>query len=248
MTTRLKGSVALITGGAGDIGRAVAVALVAEGAHPVIADLDYENANELVRSIRSSGGSATAVQVDLSDPLQCRTLVEQTIEDLGSLEVLVNCAAVTKRGTISDITQADWDRLVAINLSSVFWTCRAAVEHMDRVGAGVIVNIGSIAGLRGLPGSPAYAATKGGVVALSRALAIDHARAGVRIHSVNPPAVDTRLFRAMFEGGQEPEEDRRRFEASEGAGRVLRPEEIAELVAFLARGDGPIFSPEPLVT
>jgi NAD(P)-dependent dehydrogenase (short-subunit alcohol dehydrogenase family) len=246
--SRLQDSVALVIGGAGDIGLAIAAKLIECGAHVVIADVDLERATEAITSLGGARSAASAVGIDLADPRQCGSLVEQTVRDHGSLATVVNCAAVTRRGLVSEISQSDWDRIVAVNLSAVFWTCKAAIEHMEKAGDGVIVNVGSIAGLRGLPGSPAYAATKGGVIALSRALAIDYAASGVRVHVVNPPAVDTPLFRAMFANENDPVEARRRFEAGEGAGRVLKREEIAALVAFLAEGNGPVYSPEPLVT
>lgn len=241
----LDGTVAVIAGGAGDIGAAIGGALAEKGATVVLADLDDERARQLAAEF--GPGPVEAVAVDLSEGQQAHEMIDAVAERFGRIDTLVNAAAVTRRGRINEVPSDAWDRLVAVNLSSVYWTCRAAIPHMTATGGGVIVNIGSLAALRALPGSPLYAATKGGVVALSRALAIDHARDGIRVYSVNPPAVDTRLYRRMFEVEDDPEAARRSYEASEGAGRVLSTGEIAALVVFLAERQGPVFSPEPIV-
>ncbi len=245
--SRIDGSIAVVTGGAGDIGHAIGSALAEEGATVILADVDEVRAQEFATILRESGGHVEVLQVDLSDANAAGDMVHRVVSEHGALHTLVNAAAVTARGQIYDLPEDTWDRLLAVNLSSVYWTCRATIRHMIDADGGVIINIGSVAGLRGLPGSPAYAATKGGVVALSRALAVDHASDGIRVYSLNPPAVDTRLYRAMFRNEDDPERSMRRFAASEGAGRVLTTVEIAALVIFLAEGQGPVFSPEPLV-
>ena len=164
------------------------------------------------------------------------------------VDVLVDAAAVTQRAPIHEFEPNMWASLVSVNLSSVFWTCRTVIARMlAEEKGGVIVNLGSIAGIRGMPGSPAYAATNGGVVAPSRALALEHARDGIRVHSVTPPAVDTRLFRAMFDSEADPVNTRADFEAEQVAGRVLSVTEIACLIEYLVRGEGPIYSSDPLV-
>lgn len=243
----LKGMVAVITGGGGDIGGAIGVELAQRGATVVLADIDTDRASEFERHVDDSDGRLVVEAVDLSDPDSTRDLIRRVIDRFGSIGALVNAAAVTRRGRIGDLPDDAWDRLVAVNLSSVFWACRATIPHMIGSGGGVIVNIGSLAALRGLPGSPAYAATKGGVVALSRALAVDHARDGIRVFSLNPPAVDTRLYQAMFAGHEDPAAARRSYEASQELGRVLTTDEVAAQTVFLVEGRGPPFSPEPLV-
>jgi NAD(P)-dependent dehydrogenase (short-subunit alcohol dehydrogenase family) len=239
--------VAVITGGGGDIGGAIGVELAQRGATVVLADIDTDRASEFERHVDGSDGRVVVESVDLSDPDSTRDLIRRVIDRFGSIGALVNAAAVTRRGRIGELPDDAWDRLVAVNLSSVFWACRATIPHMIRSGGGVIVNIGSLAALRGLPGSPAYAATKGGVVALSRALAVDHARDGIRVFSVNPPAVDTRLYQAMFAGQKDPAAARRSYEESQDLGRVLTTDEVAAQTVFLIEGRGPPFSPEPLV-
>jgi NAD(P)-dependent dehydrogenase (short-subunit alcohol dehydrogenase family) len=173
--------------------------------------------------------------------------VNEVWRDVGPIRTLVNAAARTYRGLVNEIPVDAWDQIVAVNLSSVYWTCRSLIDHMRRTErGGVIVNMGSIAGVRGLPGSPIYAATKGGVVALSRALAMDHAADGIRINVVTPPAVDTRALKGLFDRESDPVAAKKAYERSEVAGRMLTTAEIAKLVFFLAEAEGPIYSPEPL--
>lgn len=250
MTDRspLVGTVAVVAGGAGDIGHAIGRTLAERGAKVLLADVDEARANDLAAALCGEGLIAHATGVDLSRESAAGELIEHAATVLGPVTTVVNAAAVTQRGRIDTLPDSAWPRLLAVNLSAVFWCCKAAIRHMlDTDDGGVIINIGSIAGVRGLAGSPAYAATKGGVVALSRALAIDHARDGIRVHVINPPPVDTRLYRRMFEPEDDPEAARHEFEAGEGAGRVLTVDEIAALAVFLAERKGPVFSPEPLV-
>lgn len=242
------GRVAVVTGGAGDIGLAVAERLAARERSVVLADVDRAGLEAGVEAIRASGGAATARVVDLSDAASCVDLIESVWRDQGPIGAVVNAAAVTNRGRIDEVPTEAWDRLIAVNLSAVHWVCRATISRLlEASQGGVIVNLASIAAIRGLPGSPLYAATKGGVVALSRALAVDHARDGIRVHAVTPPAIDTKLYRRMFEADPDPEAARSAYEAEQGAGRVLTVPEVAELIGFLCDGTGPIYSPEPLV-
>lgn len=240
--------VALITGGAGDIALGSAIRLAGAGMRTVLADVSPERLDAAAESVRASGGRCDRRVVDLSSAEACMTLVDDVWDSIGPITALLNAAAVTHRALIQEFTPGMWDKLVSVNLSSVFWTCRAVIGRMLGEGkGGVIVNIGSISGIRGIAGSPAYSATKGGVVALSRALALDYARSGIRVHVLTPPAIDTRLYRAMFASEADPARARAEYEAREPAGRVLTIAEIASLVEYLIRGEGPAFSSDPLV-
>ena len=186
--------------------------------------------------------------VDLSSADACVALVDDVWDTMGPINALLNAAAVTQRALAHELTPGMWDRLVSVNLSSVFWTCRTAIGRMlDEGIEGVIVNIGSVAGIRGIAGSPAYSATKGGVVALSRALALDYARNGIRVHVVTPPAVDTRLFRAMIDAEEDPVRARADYESQQAPGRVLTVAEVSSLIEYLIRSEGPVYSADPLV-
>ncbi len=240
--------VVLITGGAGDIPLAAAVRLAASGNRIVLADVAEERLDSAVAEVRSAGGSCDRRIVDLSSADACVALINDVWDTIGPIEALINAAAVTHRALLHEFTPDMWDRLVAVNLSSVFWTCRTVVGRMLGEGLeGVIVNIGSVSGIRAIAGSPAYSATKGGVVALSRALALDYARSGIRVHVITPPAVDTRLYRAMFEPEADPAGARADYEAQQVPGRVLTVAEISALIEYLIRGEGPIYSADPLV-
>ena len=160
--TNLNGTVALVTGGASDIARATAEGLVNKGVRVVLADIDFDRINAYAKDLREGGNEVVSIDVDLSDAESCRRLVEQVWNEIGPIRTLINAAATTYRSTIEQIPDEAWDRVVAVNLSSVYWTCKVAIEKMIPAGGGVIVNMGSIAGVRGLPGSPIYAATKGG--------------------------------------------------------------------------------------
>ncbi len=240
--------VVLITGGAGDIALGTAVRLGAAGMRPVLADISEERLDSAAAAVQASGGSCDRRIVDLSSADACAGLVNDVWDTIGPIETLINAAAVTHRALIHEFTPVMWERLVAVNLSSVFWTCRTVITRMlSEELEGVIVNIGSVSGIRGIAGSPAYSATKGGVVALSRALAFDYARSGIRIHAITPPAVDTRLYRAMFESEANPARARAAYEAQQVPGRVLTVAEIVALIEYLVRGEGPMYSSDPLV-
>ncbi|MXX63816.1 MAG: SDR family oxidoreductase [Acidimicrobiia bacterium] len=240
--------VALITGGAGDIALGSAIRLAGIGMRTVLADISAERLDAAAESVRTAGGSCDQRVVDLSSPEACVALVEEVWDDIGPITAVLNAAAVTHRALIHEFTPSMWEKLVSVNLSSVFWICRTAIGRMlDEGKGGVIVNLGSVSGIRGIAGTPAYSATKGGVVALSRALALDYARNGIRVHVLTPPAIDTRLYRAMFASKADPVRARAEYEAGEAAGRVLTVAEIASLIEFLVRGEGPAFSPDPLV-
>ena len=148
----LAGDIAVVTGGAGDIGMAIGGVLAARGATVVLADVDVERARAAADRLGSSGSDVHARMVDLSDAGDAEAMVDAVVTEFGSISTLVNAAAVTVRGRIDELPPDAWDRLVSVNLASVYWTCRAAIRHMVPDGRGVIVNIGSISALRGLPG------------------------------------------------------------------------------------------------
>ncbi len=242
----LRGSVAVITGGASDIAQAVARDLIENEVTVVLADVDSNRMEAFASEARHLGGRAIPIDVDLSDSDACTNLIDQVWEGVGPIRTLVNAAAITHRGRIHEIPADAWDQIVAVNLSAPYRTCRTAIEHMVGFSGGVLINIASIAGVRGLPGSPIYAATKGGLVALSRALAIDYAIDGIRVHAVTPPAVDTRALSGLFEGSK-PQEAKAAYEETQPAGRMLKIAEVAALIGYLIEGNGPIYSAEPLV-
>ncbi|MFN8475341.1 MAG: SDR family oxidoreductase [Anaerolineae bacterium] len=242
---RLSGKVTLVIGAGSGIGRAIALRFAAEGARVAVADLVPEAGQETVRLI--ADGEAVFFPVDVTQREQVRRLVTNVEAHWGRLDVLVNSAGVAGRGRIEEAPDDLWDRALAVNLSGVFWACQAAVPAFQRVGGGVIINLGSIAGVRGWPSSPIYSATKGGVVMLSRSLAAAYVRENIRVYAICPTAVDTPIIQALFDRTPDPVAARRAYEADEPLGRMITVDEVAALAAYLASDERFPYSPEPFV-
>lgn len=223
----LEGRVAIVTGGASGIGRATALLFAKEGAKVVVADIDAAGASALALEI---GGAA--VQADVSKPEDCARVVQTAVDAFGGLHVLFNNAGIIRRTTALDLEVEEWDRVMAVNVRSVFLMCKYAIPAMKDGGA--IVNTGSGWGLKGGGNAISYCASKAAVVNMTRALAIDHAKAGIRVNSVNPGDTDTPMLR---EEARQLQEDWAAFEADAAdrpMGRSGTPDEIAQAVLFLA--------------
>ncbi|MET7465050.1 SDR family NAD(P)-dependent oxidoreductase [Nonomuraea sp. NPDC005501] len=233
MNAQLEGKVAIVTGGASGIGRATAQLFAEEGARVVVADIDGPGAETTVARINDARpGAAVAVRADVSAPDDCRLVVDTATRTFGGLHVLFNNAGIIRRTTALHLDVEDWDRVMAVNVRSVFLMCKYAVPAMTEGGS--IVNTGSGWGLKGGGNALSYCASKAAVVNMTRALAIDHARAGIRVNSVNPGDTDTPMLR---DEARQLGEDWTAF-ASDAAdrpmGRAGTPEEIARAVLFLA--------------
>jgi 3alpha(or 20beta)-hydroxysteroid dehydrogenase len=222
--SRLNGKVALVTGGARGIGAAIAQAVVAEGAKVVIGDvLDHEGqalANEI-------GANATYVHLDVTKPNDWDAAVETAVKVYGKLNVLVNNAGINSLAPIDQYSRADWDKIIAINLTGVFNGIKAAMPALKAAGGGSIVNMSSLAGLRGEAGMPGYVATKFGVRGLTKAAALDLARYGIRVNSIHPGIVRTPL------SAEGPKVSMSHVAMN----RIGEAVEIANLTAFLASDD-----------
>jgi NAD(P)-dependent dehydrogenase (short-subunit alcohol dehydrogenase family) len=233
MTRLLEGKSALVTGGGSGIGRATAIAMAREGARVTVADLTGSSAGDTVAAILAAGGMAQAVVADVTRPDQVAAMVEAAIATYGRLDCAFNNAGVAA-GTLGaggqrtgDIAQEVWDRMIAVNLTGVWLCMKHELAAMERGGGGAIVNTASIAGLVGLPGAHAYVAAKHGVVGLSKAAAIDHAEAGIRVNAVCPGYIETPMIGdSMARRGE-------RILARPAIRRLGQPEEIAEAVVWL---------------
>ncbi|WP_028295585.1 glucose 1-dehydrogenase [Olivibacter sitiensis] len=225
----LTGKTALVTGGGSGIGRSIAELYAKEGANVVISDINAQSGEETVQLIKSNAGEAFFVQADTSRAVDNELLVSKTIERYGSLHIACNNAGVGGPSSPTGEYPIDgWDRVIAINLSGVFYGCRYQIPAMLKTGNGVIINMASILGQVGFPNSPAYVAAKHGVVGLTKNIALEYAAQGLRAVSVGPAFIHTPLLKDM-------DEDTLKFLASKHpVGRLGRPEEVAELVLWLS--------------
>ena len=224
----MNGRVAIVTGGASGMGAAVARELVNDGAIVVIVDRNEPLAQQVASEI---GGDAKVG--DISDSAFCDSVVTNTLEQHGRLDVLVNAAGVIVRASGEDTTDEQWNRIMGINVSGTFFMCRAAIKPMKQQGRGAIVNFGSIWGDLGSAGVAAYCASKGAVHNLTRALALDHAQDGIRINAVCPGEVRTPMLQSE-RNETVTQELLDRIAATVPMGRLADPVEIARVVCFLA--------------
>lgn len=229
----LDGRRAIVTGAASGIGRATAELLAAEGAAVVVADRD-EAGEAVAAGIRTAGGRATFVRCDVTSADDCRRVVEACSATFGGLEVLVNNAGIIRRASVVDTTEAEWDAVMAVNVKSVFLMSKFAIPVMASEGGGAIVNTASGWGLVGGAKAAAYCASKAAVVNLTRAMAIDHGPAGIRVNCVCPGDTDTAMLRSE---ARQLGEDAGAFlagAADRPLGRVGTPEDIARAILYLA--------------
>lgn len=228
---RFKDKVAVVTGAARGIGRAVALAFVGEGAKAVLVDIDSEPLERLQEEIVHRGGEAILIPCDISNSAAVGAMVTRVLGAFGRVDILVNNAGIIRRGTIETVTEEDWDRVIAINLKGTFNCCRAMVAPMKKQGGGNIVNVSSIAGKMGdITSAPGYGPSKAGGDALMKTLARQLAPYGIRVNAVAPHAIETEM------SAQWSEERRREIIASIPLGRLGKPEDVAQAVLFLASG------------
>lgn len=232
---RLKDKVTIITGAKSGIGLATARRLSQEGAKVVMADIS--DAQQEVEMIVANGHDAVFVQTDVSSESAVHELIRQTIGRYGRIDVLVNNAGIEVVKNAPDTTEAEWDRVMGVNLKGVFLCSKAAVAAMRLSGGGVIVNVASELGLVGAANIAAYCAAKGGVIQLTRAMAIDHAAENIRINCVCPGPINTPLLARIIEGSADAETERQITVEKTLLGRLGEPEEIANVILFLASAE-----------
>jgi 2-keto-3-deoxy-L-fuconate dehydrogenase len=216
----------LITGGASGIGAACVRRFQADGCSVAVLDRDE-------RGLATSPAEL-ALHVDVSDAGAVEASVGEAASGLGGLDVVVAAAGIAARGTVAATEPADWDRVLAVNLRGVYLTGRAALPHLRAAGGGAIVNVASQLGLVAAANAAAYCASKGAVISLTRAMAIDHGPEGIRVNCVCPGPTDTPLLEPYFGGAADPAAERRAYEAMQLHGRLVTAEEIADAVAYLA--------------
>jgi NAD(P)-dependent dehydrogenase (short-subunit alcohol dehydrogenase family) len=231
---RFEGRVALVTGGAAGIGRAICLQLAREGAAVAIADRDEDGGRETLALVEKSGGTGLSLRMDVAREADVASAVEQALARFGSIDALFNNAGVELSRALHDTTTEEWDRVLDVNLKGMFLVSRQVLPVMMRQGRGAVVNTSSISGLLGWPGSAAYCSSKGGVIALTRQMAVDYAPHGIRVTCICPGTTLTPMIERLFGLEKDPAASRKSIEAMHPLGRLARPEEIAEAALFLA--------------
>jgi NAD(P)-dependent dehydrogenase (short-subunit alcohol dehydrogenase family) len=230
---RLKGKVAIVTGSAQGIGRGCAIQFAKEGAKVTVADVQVEQGQETVRLIKGLGGEANFVLTDVSKEDHVRKMVEATVERWGRVDVLFNNAGYSMVKLVEDTTEAEWDHLFAVNLKSIFFGVKYVVPIMRKQGGGSILNMGSISGLTGQMLTPGYVATKGGVVMLTKSLALDYGCDNIRVNCLCPGITDTPALRRHINTSADPEALTRERLSRVPLGRFLTPEDMGKAAVYL---------------
>ena len=231
---RLKGNRAIITGGASGIGAAIVEAFIQEGAAVVVADLTQPTGRAASESVRTDNVQPFFVPADVSDHVSVEAMIGEAVDRLGGLDILVNNAGVGTPGKLLDTEYDEWNRIIAINLTGTFLVSKLALPHLLAGGGGCIVNMASAAGLVGVRDRAAYCASKGGVISLTRSIAVDYVDQGLRCNAICPGTVDTPWVDRMVSQYPDPEAARTAMVARQPMGRLGRPEEIAQAAVYLA--------------
>jgi len=232
MTNKLKDRVALITGISSGIGCATAMLFAHEGAKVVGADIDQRKGLEVVEAIKNAGGEAIVIKADVSEIDDAKRMVTEALHLYSRIDILFNNAGIELVKTLKETTEKEWDKIIKVNLRSVFLCCKYVIPEMIRRGGGIIINNASVAGLVG-SFSSAYSASKGGIISLTKALALELASYNIRVNCICPGAIETPMLQRVFEkqGGARARENRIK---SYPMGRFGKPEEVAQVALFLA--------------
>lgn len=232
------GKAVVITGAAHGIGRATALEFAREGAMVTVADVAEDAGRVVVARLGDLGGRGLFVQADVSKSDQCRRVIAATVQEFGGVDVLFNNVGIQPPDSYAnaeDTSEETWDRIVDVNLKSYFLMAKYAIPELRKRGGGVIVNTASVQGLQSMKGVPAYAASKGGILSLTRQLAVEYAAENIRVLAVCPGTIDTEMVRSIATmGGGDVEAELRRYGASHPIGRIGTGQDIANVVLFLA--------------
>jgi len=247
MAKRLRDKTAIVTGGSSGIGRGIALKIAEEGANVVVADISSDpnlDGEPTHNKIKKEGGEAEFVQTDVSDEESVQELVYTSAERFDTIDILVNNAGVHHSASVTEESQEGWESVLDVNLKGTFLCSKHVLRHMEEKNiSGDIVNIGSIAGLVGYGQSASYCASKGGVVELTREMALDYADQGINVNAVDPGVIETSMTKDMMEN----DETRAFIDQNTVAPRLGKPEDIANAVVFLASEESDFIVGENLV-
>jgi NAD(P)-dependent dehydrogenase (short-subunit alcohol dehydrogenase family) len=231
---QLHGKTALITGAASGIGRATALLFAQEGASVVLTDLNESAGQAAATEIKSQGGRAVFEPADVTNAANCQGVTERAVRDFGGIHVLFNNAGIIRRASVIELDESDWDRVMAVNVKGMFLMCRQVIPLMASAGGGSIINTASGWGLTGGPRAAVYCASKGAVVLLTKAMAIDHGPQNIRVNCICPGDTDTAMLRNEAQQLGEPNDKFLAQAARRPLGRVGKPDEIAQAALYLA--------------
>lgn len=235
----LQDRVVVVTGAGSGIGRACALEFAREGSRVVVADLNLDHARETVSQITAAGGTARVIQADVSREDSVQNLVQSTLAEFSRVDVLLNDAAIFFGKTVEDTSLEEWNRQMAVNVGGIFLCSKLFLPHL-RITRGCIVNMASVNGFFVEPGCAGYCATKAAIIGLTKAMAIDHGKEGIRVNCICPGYIDAGLAEAYFVSQADPAAARAAAGSLHALGRIGRPEEVAQAAIFLA-GSGASF-------
>lgn len=247
MSRKLEGKVVIVTGAGAGIGRATAVLFADEGARVTVAERDSESGRAVAAEIEKRGGRALPLCVDVSLSDQAKSVVDRTVEAFGTVDILINNAGVELKRSVEETMEEEWDRVLAVNLKSCFLMAKYVIPIFKEKKSGAIVSNSSVAYYIGAPSSAAYGASKAGMMALTRCLALELAPFGVRVNAVCPGVIDTPMNERNLSRAEDPESMRRSWFEVTPLGKLGKPEDVAKAMLFLACDDSEFITGTPLL-